>query len=115
MVSKVGDKMTCTIWSGNMPGISIGVSKRDKHFSKIFENVEIEIEGQPCIVELRKTFWNTCPEIRVARSRTGFNLLSNWIRKHSLLPPKTSLKEKGKKDTVTLEVIDPYQRFKLTL
>ena len=110
-----GEKMTCTIWSGYMPGIYIGAPKRRKHFSKDTKEIIIEIESQDCFSTLTPSFWSQCPEIRVARSRTGFNVLLNWIRKHGLQPPKRSREEKGKKVTVTLEVIEPYKKFKLTL
>jgi len=114
-VSKIGEKMTCTIWSGYMPGINIGAPKRRRHFSEDIKMIIIEIEGQDCFSTLTPSFWSQCPEIRVARSRTGFNVLLHWIRKHGLQPPMRSLYEKGKKDTVTLEVVEPYRRFRLYL
>ena len=114
-MSKKGDKMICSIWSGPQPGIYIGFPNRRKHFSKENNDVIIEIDGDECTSYLPSSFWRGCPEIRVAKSRTGFNVLMNWIRKNGLLPPKDSLEKKGKKDTVTLEVVKPYRRFRLTL
>ena len=114
-MSKIGEKMTCKIWSGEMLGVSIGATKRSKHFRKRHEDIVIEIEGQYCKVNRHKTFWSTCPEIRVAENKNGFNVLSDWISRHNLLPQNRSLQEKGKIDTVTLEVIEPFQRFRLSL
>lgn len=77
--------------------------------------VVIEIEGEDCITSLSPSFWRSCPEIRVARSKTGFNVLLYWLRKHNLLPPGESIDKKGRKDTVVLTVIDPYRKFRLSL
>lgn len=114
-LSKIGDRMICSIWSGNQPGIYIGFPKRREYFSKHYNDVIIDIDGEKCIASLPPSFWRSCPEIRVARSKTNFNVLMNWIRKNGLLSPRESIKKKGRKDTVILEVIEPYRKFKLYL
>lgn len=107
--------MTCSIWSGYQPGIYIGSSNRKEHFSHDNSSIIIEIEGEECLTELPPSFWRHCPEIRVARNKSGFNVLLNWIRKYELLPPGESIKKKGRKDAVTLEVVKPFRRFRLSL
>lgn len=107
--------MICSIWSGYQRGIYIGFPNRMNHFSKEHNEVIIEIDGEDCITSLSSSFWRSCPEIRVARSKTGFNVLLNWIRKHDLLPPKESIEKKGRKDTVVVTVIEPFQRYRLSL
>lgn len=107
--------MICSIWSGYQPGIYIGLPNRRNHFSKEHNEIIIEIDREDCITSLPSSFWRSCPEIRVARSKTGFNVLQNWIKKHNLLPPKESIEKKGRKDTVVLSVIEPFQRLRLSL
>lgn len=107
--------MICTIWSGPQRGIYIGPPKRRQHFSKENNDVVIEIEGEDCFASFSPSFWRSCPEIRVAESKTGFNVLHNWIQRHNLLPPGESIAKKGSKDTVILTVIEPYQKYRLTL
>lgn len=114
-MSKKGDRIECTIWSGPQPGIYIGFTNRDRHFSQEFEEIEIEIDGKLCKVNLPPSFWVSCPEIRVARDEKGKNVLLEWIRKNNLMPPTKSRKIKGKEDRVILEVIEPYRKFKLRL
>ena len=105
--------MICSIWGGYQRGIYIGFPNREKHFSNEHNDVIIEIDGEECNASLPLSFWRSCPEIRVARSKTGFNVLWNWIKRHNLLPPGESIKKKGKRDTVTLEVVKPYLKFRL--
>ena len=114
-MSKKGDVIKCCIWSGPQRGISVGRVNRRSHFLKDHEKVIIEINGEDCLVDFTEfpKFWASCPEIRVARNRLGYNKLQEFIEKHKLLPPKESLIKKGKKDTVYLEVVEPYQRFRL--
>lgn len=116
-MSQTGDVMICSIWSGGyMRGIYIGPTKRRNHFSEKNNEIIIEIDGNPCKAKLTPSFWNQCPEIRVARrSPSGINTLHHWIRNNNLLPPAQSKQEKGKKDTVKLEVIVPYKKFRLSL
>ena len=114
-LSKIGDMMICSIWSGTQRGIYIGNPKRRQHFSKENNDIVIEIEGEDCFTSLSPSFWRSCPEIRVARSKTGFNTLHHWIGRHNLLPPGESIEKKGSKDTVMLTVIEPYWKYRLTL
>jgi len=107
--------MICSIWSGPQRGIYIGTLKRRQHFSKENNDIVIEIDGEDCFTSLPPSFWRSCPEIRVARSKTGFNVLHNWIRRHDLLPPRESIEQKGRKDIVMLKVIEPHHKYRLTL
>jgi len=107
--------MICSIWSGPQRGIYIGTPKRKQHFSKEHNDIVIEIEGEDCFTSLSPSFWRSCPEIRVSRSKTGFNTLHHWIERHNLLPPNESIEEKGRKDSVMLKVIKPYRRYRLTV
>lgn len=114
-MSKKGDVIKCSIWSGPQRGIRIGRINRRLHFSQDYKRVIIEIEGEECLVDIAEfpRFWTSCPEIRVARNRYGHNRLKEFIERHSLLPPQESLRKKGKKDIVYLEVVEPYQKFRL--
>ena len=105
--------MICTIWSGPQRGIYIGPQKRRTHFTKPDSEIAIEIDGKKCVTSLSPSFWRNCPEIRVARDKSGNNVLQNWIKNNGLLPLGESIRKKGVKDTVILEVIEPHKRFKL--
>lgn len=99
-----------------MYGVYVGFPNRDKHFREEFkEEVFIEIDGKLCRASLPTSFWNQCPEIRVARDKTGRNCLSEWIEKNDLMPPTVSRRKKGKEDKVILEVIEPHKILKLSL
>ena len=108
-----GDRFRCSIWSGGMPGIYIGFPNRERYFSEEIQEIELEIDGETCKAKLPPSFWRSCPEIRVARDKTGRNKLREWIEKNNLLPPSLSQKIKGKKDEVVLEVIVPYKKFRI--
>ena len=109
--------MECSIWSGPQKGIRIGEVNRRLHFSQNYESIVIEIEGKPCTVDFSTfpNFWTTCPEIRVAKNEVGRDKLKEFIEKNNLLPPMESLKKKGRKDKIYLEVVVPYRRFKLRM
>jgi len=111
------DVIECSIWSGPQRGIRIGRINRRLHFSQDNRRVIIEIEGEECLVDFAEfpKFWTSCPEIRVARNRSGRNRVKEFIERHDLLPPKKSLRKKGKKDIVYLEVIEPRQKFRLRI
>ena len=111
--TKKGNKIECTIWSGAMRGIRVGTPSNYDHFDSDYPNILIEVEGEVGMAQLSSTFWGRCPEIRVIKNLDGENILSAWIRKHGLLPPSTSLEQKGAKDIVILEVLEPYQKYKL--
>ena len=96
-----------------MPGIRIGKRNRDKYFLREIQEIELEIEGEWCKAKLPKSFWKKCPEIRVAKDKMGRNKLREWIEEKGLLPPKLSIKYKGRRDEVVLEVVEPYKKFKL--
>ena len=115
-MTEKGDVMKCSIWSGPQRGIRIGIKNRGRHFSQDNRSIIIEIEGEECGVDFTKfpKFWISCPEIRVAR-RFGHNRLKEFIERHNLLPPQESLRNKGKKDIVYLEVVEPYQKFRLRI
>lgn len=111
-LSKKGDKMICSIWSGPMYGIYIGFPNRNKYFKEEFQNdVRIQIGDKVCRASLPPSFWNQCPEIRVARDDTGRNCLSEWIKENKLMPPTISRQKKGKEDKVVLKVVEPYKTF----
>lgn len=114
-MSKSGDKIKCSIWSGEMLGVRIGKPNNAKHFKKETPEIIIEINGINCKTNLNSTFWETCPEIRVAKDEEGNNFLNVWIKKNELLPPKLSEQKKGEKDEVILEVVEPYKKFRLSL
>ena len=114
-MSKKGNKIEYGIWSGEMLGIRIGKHNARRYFKKENSEIYIEVDTVECRTLLNPTFWSTCPEIRVARDKSGKNILSKWIEKNNLLPPKTAIKKRGKKDKVILEVIEPYRRFAVHL
>jgi hypothetical protein len=107
--------MPCSVWSGPQRGIKIGVPNRNLHFSPDYQQIIIEIDGEEALVDFTKfpKFWTSCPEIRVAKNESGHNILKEFIEKHNLLPPQESLRKKGKKDKVYLEVVEPYRKFRL--
>jgi len=114
-VSKKGDVMECSIWSGPQKGVRIGEVNRRLHFSRTHERILIEIEGEECTVNFSEfqRFWTTCPEIRVAKNDAGKNKLKEFIENNNLLPPKESSEKKGRADKIYLEVVVPYQRFRI--
>lgn len=83
------------------------------HFSSRYNQVIIEIDGEDAFVDFTHfpSFWNNCTEIRVAKNKSGDNLLKKFIEKHELLPPQHP-RNKGDKQ-IGLKVIEPYHRFQL--
>lgn len=110
---KTSDEIKCSIWAGPQRGLYIGIPKRKLHFSDDHQQIVIEIDGEDCFVDFSKfkSFWTTCPEIRVATSKSGKNLLKEFIKENELLPPRHP-KNKGEK-TVHLRVLEPYCKFQL--
>ena len=113
--SKAGDKFVCTIWSGEMEGISIGKVNREKYFSIRKKIIILDIEGVHCTAKLHDGFWGDCPEIRVARDDKGNNYLAKWIKKNKLYPPEKSIELKGREDFVCFEVVEPEKEFRVFL
>jgi hypothetical protein len=89
--------------------------KSQEYFNSRFPTVTLVIDGKECVVDFREfpAFWETCPEIRVARDLQGRNRLRAFIENHNLLPPKESIRTKGRRDLVYLNVIEPFRKFRL--
>ncbi|MHA1131375.1 MAG: hypothetical protein ACTSQ8_16480 [Candidatus Helarchaeota archaeon] len=96
-----------------MREIRIRTSNNHDHFDSVQLRILIDVEDEVGMAELNETFWSTCPEIQAMQDRAGRNILSVWIRRHNLLPPKASRAAKGQEDVVILEVVEPYRKFKL--
>jgi hypothetical protein len=102
LVSKEGDIMECSIWSGPQKGVRIGEVNRRLHFSQNYESIVIEIEGKSCTVDFSTfpNFWTACSEIRVAKNEVGRNKLREFIEKIHLLAPMESLRKKGRGESL---------------
>ena len=111
--SKTGEKFACTIGLGKTKGIHVGKKHRDKFFSCYVKHVILIIGKIPCSTRLDDRFWSTSPKIRYAYDDQGNNYLSKWIEENKLNSPKYSMKLKGKKDYVALEVIRPTKEFRV--
>ena len=111
--SSPGEAFDCKIWQGSNlnRGIRIGLTNRNRYFSKAVDLIVLNIEGVRCLATIRDSFWKQCPEIRVAKDESGKNYLDTWIRKHNLLPPDLSVLEKGREDYVMMKVIEPENEF----
>lgn len=112
-MSKRGDKMECSVWSGPMLGIRVGFPNRNRHFRRDVPSIDVDINGELCTVDIPPSFWRSCPEFRVAKDKSGLNYLSRWIFKNKLMPPRAAKKVKGREDKLILEVMEPYRRFRL--
>ena len=56
--------MRVTAWKGGAYGVRVGTSNADRYFSKSWEFVDVELDGDFHRVTLSGKFWDTCPELR---------------------------------------------------
>ena len=60
-------------------GVRVGRAFAERFFDKDWDVVVVEIEGEPVLVKITKTFWTTCPELRSPAIRS-------WMKKKGLAP-----------------------------
>lgn len=88
--------MTAKGWKGGTYGVRVGKSNAAEYFSKDWDNIDVEIDGQLHNFALSKTFWTTCPEFRG-------DAIKRWLLKHKLAdwkprhPPKLVVTPLGEK------------------
>ena len=76
--------MKATGWKGETLGVRVGAKNAAKYFSKDWDSIHIEIDGNVRSFPLRPAFWKDCPEFRGAAIR-------EWLMKRGLAPwPKGS-------------------------
>jgi len=66
-------------WKGEMLGVRVGARNRDKYFSRDWDSVHIEIEGNTHSIVPPPGFWKRCPELRSAE-------IQEWLIKRGLAP-----------------------------
>jgi hypothetical protein len=71
--------MRATGWKGKPLGVRVGAKNATEFFSKDWNSVRIEIEGQVRSFPLRAAFWKSCPEFRGAA-------IQEWLVRSGLAP-----------------------------
>jgi hypothetical protein len=76
--------MEVKAWSsgGGVYGIRVGATNRDKHFSRSWTSIDVEIDGHRYEFRLTPGFWKKCPEFR----DSGTTVLKDWLRVHQIVP-----------------------------
>ena len=87
--------MRVTAWNngGQTFGIRVGMTQRDRFFSRDWEEILIEMDGESHSFGITPGFWNQCPEIR----DRGHPLIREWLARYRSLewlrghPPEMEL------------------------
>jgi hypothetical protein len=71
--------MKVSAWKGEVLGVRVGKLNREKHFSRDWTDIQIELDGKVGSVTLSSGFWRECPEVRS-------KAIEEWLFKHGLAP-----------------------------
>lgn len=94
------ENMDATVWAGAgkvQLGIRVGAVNRARYFSKSWNQVVVDIDGQLRHFDLSPGFWKDCPEFRDGSD----GHIKAWLSKRRLLdwpngrPPKVFLERLG--------------------
>jgi hypothetical protein len=57
----------------------VNLSDREKHFSRAWTQIRIQIDDKTVHVPLSRSFWNSCPELRHKE-------ITAWLKAKALIP-----------------------------
>ena len=78
--------MHATGWSNGQPlptgagyGVRVSAHDRDQYFEYGWDHVIVGLDGDTARVQLSKSFWRSCPELRSAA-------IGRWLKRNDMAP-----------------------------